>query len=45
MYHWISGHIPEKYATPVTALIYAMMLILILYFSFGQQAELNYLRL
>lgn len=45
MYHWISAYLPEKHAVLLAALVYAVMLLLVLYFSFEQEADLNYLRL
>jgi hypothetical protein len=43
MYDWISSLIPERYAVPVAALIYAIMLVLVLYFAFEKEATFNYL--
>lgn len=45
MYNWIRSILPERAAIIVTALIYAVMLILIIYFSFEQEANFNYLNL
>ena len=45
MYHWISQILPERYAVLLSALLYALMFLLVIYFSFEQEAELNYLRL
>ncbi|WP_157606715.1 hypothetical protein [Sedimenticola selenatireducens] len=43
MYHWISKKLPPSFAVPAAALIYALMLLLILYFSFEEEAKFNYL--
>ena len=43
MYSWIRSKLPEKYAVPVSALLYAAMILCILYFSFEKEAEFNYL--
>lgn len=43
MYRWIRLKLPEKYAVPVSALLYATMILFILYFSFEKEAEFNYL--
>ena len=43
MYYWISERLPRRYAVPVAALIYAVMLLLIFYFSFEKEASFNYL--
>lgn len=43
MYGWLSSLFPERLSVPLAALIYAVMLLLILYFSFDQEATFNYL--
>lgn len=45
MYRWIGARLPERYAVPAAAFVYAVMLLLTLYFSFERQAEFNYLTL
>ena len=41
MYHWIRLKLPEKYAVPVSALLYAVMILFVLYFSFEKRSRVQ----
>jgi hypothetical protein len=45
MYDFLMAHLRPSIAELVTALVYAVMLLLILYYIFEPQAEFNYLTL
>lgn len=45
MYAALENYLGEKLATVVAALVYAVMILLTLYFAFEPQAEFNYLAL
>jgi hypothetical protein len=43
MYALLCDRLPERVARPLAALLYALMLLAVVYFSFEQEAEFNYL--
>ena len=45
MYALLRAHLPPRVAEFVSALVYAAVLLLILYYIFEPQAEFNYLTL
>ncbi len=45
MYAFFSAHLSPRVAELLTALVYAAMILLIMYYVFEPQAEFNYLTL